>query len=130
MYSFAGYQLSGKQIKKATGEDVDAAYLKLHTGLEEATGASNQMNSTEMAKFIKDSRRTASGGYDGSAFDGALGKMGGFSNLESFLDKQQARPEHDDVECDENGKGSAGEMPPSKKAKTEDAEKELWFGLG
>jgi len=102
-----GYTMQDKVIKKATQADVDKAYQRVHTNLEDAAGATNQMSQTDMHRFLA---KGSTGGEDGeaaSAFEGTLARLGGIKGLAA--DAEAACEEDADAKSDqEHGEASDG----------------------
>ena len=140
-----GYTLSDKSQKNASQGEIDKAYLKLHTNMEEAAGASNQMSRKEVQVLMAQGSLQA-GSSNSSAFDGQLARLGGFAGLRQLIedeeekihsdfDEEQSEDEEMDAEEGKAGKkkkkktGSGGEsdaLPPPKKV----AAPKLWLDRG
>ncbi len=74
-----GYVQMDKVVKNVDQETLDKAYARLHTNLQDATGASNQMSARETFAFLG----KGSGELGSSAFDGQLASLGGIKALAS-----------------------------------------------
>ena len=77
------YELRGQDTKNATQADVDKNYLRLFSGMEDSTGASNQMTNKELQVFMAKNVET-SGGSSQAAFDGQLARLGGIAALNAL----------------------------------------------
>ena len=139
-----GYTLAERATKKTTQADIDKAYQRLHTNMEVGTGAENQMNGSDVHKFLnRASAASSDGGNIGSsAFDGQLARLGGIRSLKAELDAGGETWNEDEKQCEEDigadeggqGSGSEGRKRPStftggnesKKKRIEGCE-DMWF---
>ena len=129
-----GYNLNDKQVKNATQKDVDMAYNRVHTNLDEAAG-------TETISAVESFRLMNKGASEGvSGFDGKVASLGNIQSLKNDLSaaelaKKKKREENgddgEDESSDEDGRhgdgdGSApGAGTAKKKPKTEAAK--VWM---
>lgn len=79
------YTLKDKENKKATQEDIDKTYLRIHTGMEDTgmVSESSKMSNTDVLQFL--SKNKDSSAEDSSAFDGQLARLGGIKGLDNTI---------------------------------------------
>ena len=103
--------LGCQEIRKTTQEDIDKAYMRTHTNLEDGALAQNQHNSAEMLKYLARSGDAHS--LDTSAFDGQLARLGGISQLSQ--DVEAAVEEHAEEAAAEEAADEAEQEEAARK---------------
>ena len=114
--------------KKTSQEDIDRAYLRLHTNMEDNALAQGQMNAHETAAFLTKSVDSVAVGA--SAFDGTLARIGGIKGLadesKQIADDEPKQNAEGNEEGEENSQDSDPDQPPGKKQKGQ-ADDDIWM---
>ncbi len=120
-----GYSMSDRTIKKTGQKDVDDAYRKMQSNMDQVSGSTAALSSKEALAFLSKGEASGGLGSAASAFDGQLANLGGIQALAGLMDKhddaQSEKEDSDlDLEADEpetNGK---------RKRKVKESKPKLW----
>ncbi|CAK0874664.1 unnamed protein product [Prorocentrum cordatum] len=111
-----GYDLLDKATKKTTQEDIDRACNKLHTNLQDVTGASAQLDSKGVFQLLSKGAKAADRASLSSAFDGQLVNLGGIKGLAGAMKAAADDGEEvDDEDVGSDGHEEEATDPKSKK---------------
>ena len=90
--------MADKAVKTTTQKDIDQAYARIHTGMEEVGRASTQMSEAQTRAFLSQGRESGS-----SPFDAQISRLGGVQNLSMEIDvvdglEEEANEENNEAE--------------------------------
>ena len=119
-----GYEISDKQIKNATEDDVAALNHKIRSNMNEAVGQTDGPSAMDELKFMA---KAASADEGGNAFSGEISRLGGIKGLLAEVAKEDEAEDEEDPDMPpliEDKRKAEGELvddsPAAKKPK-------VWF---